>query len=125
MPLQVSIRVPTDAVTGIRDRLHQSIASAREQMVQSATQAALTDIAQSVSVDTGETQGQWQAELARIAASPPSSPAPHLSLQSATNQAPQAVYLEYGTTHMPPRPTAGPALTRLRSILSSLFHLMY
>ncbi len=125
MPLQISIRVPTEAVNGIRVRLQQSIASAREQMVQSATAAALDDIINSVPVDTGETQSDWQAEQARIAAAPPSSPAPHLSLQSATNEAPQAVYLEYGTAHMPPRPTAGPALTRLRSILSSLFRLMH
>ena len=125
MPLQISIRVPTDAVNGIRDRLHQSIDSAREQMVQSATQAALDEIVNNVPVDTGETQGEWQAEQTRIAASPPSRPAPHLSLQSATNQAPQAVYLEYGTAHMPPRPTAGPALTRLRSILASLFRLTH
>ncbi len=125
MPLQISIRVPTDAVSGIRDRLQQTITSAREQMVQSATSAALDEIAHNVPVETGETRGNWQAEQARIAGSPPSSPAPHLSQQSATNEAPQAVYLEYGTAHMQPRPTAGPALTRLRSILSSLFRLMH
>ena len=125
MPLQISIRVPTDAVSGIRDRLQQSITSAREQMVQSATQAALTEIIESVPVDTGETQRDWQAEQARIAAAPPNSPSEHLSQQTATNEAPQAVYLEYGTAHMPPRPTAGPALTRLQSILSSLFRLMH
>ena len=125
MPLPLSIQVPPSTVSGIRDRLHQSIDSAREQLVQAATQAALDDIAQNVPVETGETRTEWQAELARIAASPPSSPAPHLSLQSATNPAPQAVYLEYGTVHMQPRPTAGPALTRLRSILASLFHLMH
>ncbi len=71
MPLHISIRVPTDAVNGIRDRLHQSIDSAREQMVQSATQAALDEIVNNVPVDTGETQGEWQAEQTRIAASPP------------------------------------------------------
>ncbi len=125
MPLQVSIRVPTDAVSGIRDRLQQSITSAREQMVQFATSTALDDIINSVAVDTGETQGDWQTEQARIAASPPNSPSPHLSQQSATNQAPQAVYLEYGTAHMPPRPTAGPALNRLRSTIASLFRLTH
>ena len=125
MPLHVSIRVPSNAVSGIRDRLHQSIASAREQMVQSATAVALDDIINSVPVDTGETQREWQAELALIAAAPPSSPTPHLSLQSASNEAPQAVYLEYGTAHMQPRPTVGPALTRLRSILASLFRLTH
>ena len=125
MPLQISIRVPTDAVSGIRERLQQSIDSARSEMVQSATQAALNDIIDSVHVQTGETRGQWQAELARIAASPPTSPAPQLSQQSATNEAPQAVYLEYGTVHMQPRPTAGPALSRLQSILSSFFRLMH
>ncbi len=125
MPLQISIQVPTDAVSGIRDRLHQSIASAREQMVQSATESALTEIIERVPVETGQTRGTWQAELARIAASPPSSPSNHLSQQTATNQAPQVVYLEYGTAHMPPRPTAGPALDRLRSILALLFRLTH
>ncbi len=125
MPLTISLRVPADAVSGIRDRLQQSITSAREQLVQSATEAALDDIINRVPVDTGETQHDWQTEQARIAAAPPTSPSLHLSQQSATNQAPQAVYLEYGTVHMPPRPTAGPALTRLRSILASLFRLLH
>ena len=124
MPFHISVQVPLDSLNGMRDRLQQTIASARSEMVQSATQAALDDIINSVPVETGETRGNWQAEQARIATALPTSPSEHISQQTATNEAPQAVYLEYGTTRMPPRPTAGPALTRLRSLLASLFHLM-
>lgn len=121
MPLQVSIRVPAQEVARIRDRLQQSIASTRSQLVQSATQAALTDIIDSVPIQTGETKREWQSESSRIAASPPRSPSAHLSVQSATNQAEQMVYIEYGTAHLRPRRIVGAAFARLRARLSSLF----
>ena len=121
MPLQISIRVPTSEINGIRDRLQQSIAAARSQLVQSATEAALTDIIQSVPVETGETKNEWEAELSRIEATLPSSSTADLSLQSASNRIEQMVYIEYGTAHMRPRSIVGSAFARLQARLSSLF----
>lgn len=121
MPLQVSLRIPTGEVSRIRERLHQSVASARSHLVQSATQMTLTEIIDSVPIETGETKREWESERSRLAAAPPSSPSAHQSLQSATNYAEQMVYIEYGTAHLRPRHIVSSAFARLRTRLSSLF----
>lgn len=120
MPLQLSLQVPTGAVDSIRDRLQRSITSSRSQLVQSATEEALTDIIESVPVRTGETQAEWQSELTRIAGSLPSSGSSDTSLQVATNAVEQMLYLEYGTSQMQPRSTVRSALIRLQARLQSL-----
>lgn len=123
MPLQISVRVPSHTVSGIRDRWQQSVASARSQMVQSATEVALVEIIETVPVKTGETQAEWQSELTRIVGTLPSSGSPDTSLQAATNAVEQMLYLEYGTSQMQPRSTVRSALSRLRTQLHSLFRL--
>ena len=122
MSLSVSIRVPEGALTSLRDRLHQQVASSRSQMVQSATEAALTTIIETVPVRTGETQGEWQTESDRVRSTPPSSPSEHTSLQTAINRVEQMIYIEYGTTHMAPRGIVRSTLSSLLTQIRSFFH---
>ena len=123
MSLRISIRVPTGEVSTIRERLRQTISASRSQLVQSATNAALTDIVESVPVQSGRTKAEWQSEQARVQDSRPTNLSDQISQQSATNTIDHVVYLEYGTSHMQPRSTVRSALARLQSAVQSMFRL--
>ncbi|MFO1006143.1 MAG: hypothetical protein U0929_09300 [Planctomycetaceae bacterium] len=121
MSISISIRVPAGELAAIRDRVQQRITGARSQLVQSAISAALTDVIESIPVQTGEARAGWQGELNRVANSPAASSSEHISQQSATNTVDHIVYLEYGTSRMQPRSTVRPALVRLESTARSMF----
>ena len=123
MSLRISIRVPTGEVSTIRERLRQTISASRSQLVQSAINAALTDIVESVPVQSGRTKAEWQSEQARVQDSRPTNLSDQISQQSATNTIDHVVYLEYGTSHMQPRSTVRSALARLQSAVQSMFRL--
>lgn len=121
MSIPISIRVSAGELSAIRERVRQRITGARSQLIQSAITTALTDIIESIPVQTGEARASWQAELNRVAGLPPASPSEHLSQQSATSSIDHVVYLEYGTSRMSPRSTVRPALARLESTVHSMF----
>ena len=123
MPLQISIRVPSDVVSGIQERLQVKIDSARSEMVQIAINAALADVIDHVPIETGKTQEEWQSEFTRIQGSLPNNPSAHTSVQSATNGVPQVVYIEYGTSRMSPRSIVRTALAKLQTVVQSMFRL--
>ena len=123
MSIQISIRVPAGELSAIRERVQQRITAARSQLVQVAINSALTEIIDSVPVQTGEAKSGWQAEQARVGGSSPVSPSEHLSEQSATNTVDHIVYLESGTSRMQPRSTVRPALARVEAMVHSLFRL--
>ncbi len=123
MSIQISIRVPAGSVSAIRGRVRQRIAAGRSQLVQSATNAALTVITDSTPVQTGTARGGWESERDRIAGSQPISLSEHVSHQSATNSVDHIVYLEYGTSRMQPRATVRTVLARLESAVHSMFRL--
>ena len=123
MSIQITIQVPSGAISSLRSRWHQQVDSARAQLVQTALSGALSEVIDTVPVETGRTRDEWQSELARVQSSLPSSGASNTSQQAATNAVPQVVYIEYGTTRMPPRSTVRNALAHLQSRIQSLFHL--
>lgn len=123
MSIPISIRIPSGEVDSIRQRLQQRIADARSQLVQSATNAVLTDIIEHVHVQSGQTRQEWESEQARIQGTLPVTPSQHVSQQSVTNTVDHVVYLEYGTSHMQPRSTVRPALAKLQSWVQSMFRL--
>ena len=123
MSIQISIRVPSRTISSIRSRWQQQVDSARAQLVQTALSATLSEVIDTVPVETGRTRDEWQSELARVQSSLPNSGSPNISLQAATNGVEQVVYIEYGTKHMPPRSPVRNALAHLQSQIQSLFHL--
>jgi hypothetical protein len=123
MSIQVTVRVPAGEVAAIRERVQQRIHAARSQLIQLATTAVLTDVIDSVPVQTGEARSGWQSEQARVQATQPTNPSEHVSQQSATNTVDHMVYIEYGTSRMQPRSTVRPALARLGATVASMFRL--
>lgn len=123
MTIQISIRVPASNIQELRTRWQETLIASRSDMVQEATQAALTEIINNTPIVTGQARAEWESEQARVASSPPSELSAHVSLQTANNSLDHVVYLEYGTRHMAPRSIVRSALAQVESAVPSLFRL--
>ncbi len=120
--MTLHIEVPTGQLEAIRSRLTLTIHAARQRLVQEAAQAVITQVANSVPVETGETRDAWQAEGSRVAATPPAATG-HSSSLSASVSVDQMLYIEYGTSRMQPQAPVRNALADVQPLLSSMFRL--
>lgn len=123
MALTVKFELPTGESGMIVQRLREKVQSARQELVRSSMTTILTDISDNTPFETGAARRGWQEEMTRLQSSPPTSLSAESSVQSATNAIEHVVYLEYGTSRMPPRHIVRSGIERLRAALPSLFRL--
>lgn len=119
MPL-VRVHLPEDQVTNLRNRLSAAIAVSRQQFVHDVTQAVVEEIANTVPIDTGETQQAWLSESTRVASTAPTTTG-SVSSMPASVDVEQMRYLEYGTSRMIARAPIRRALEAIAGVIDSLF----
>lgn len=119
MPL-VRIHLSDEQITQLRSRLTTAIDSSRQQFVHDVTQAVVEEIANTVPVDTGETQQAWLSESTRVASTAPTTMG-SVSSMTASVDVEQMRYLEYGTTRMIARAPIRRALEAIAGVIDSLF----
>lgn len=119
MPL-VRIHLSDEQITQLRSRLTTAIDSSRQQFVHDVTQAVVEEIANTVPVDTGETQQAWLSESTRVANTAPTTTG-SVSSMTASVDVEQMRYLEYGTTRMIARAPIRRALEAIAGVIDSLF----
>lgn len=119
MPL-VRIHLSDEQITQLRSRLTTAIDSSRQQFVHDVTQDVVEEIANTVPVDTGETQQAWLSESTRVASTAPTTTG-SVSSMTASVDVEQMRYLEYGTTRMIARAPIRRALEAIVGVIDSLF----
>jgi hypothetical protein len=119
MPL-VRIHLSDEQITQLHSRLSTAIDISRQQFVHDVTQAVVDEIANTVPIDTGETQQAWLSESTRVASTAPTTTG-SVSSMTASVDVEQMRYLEYGTTRMIARAPIRRALEAIAGVIDSLF----
>lgn len=119
MPL-VRINLSDEQISQLRSRLTTAIDSSRQQFVHDVTQTVVEEIANTVPVDTGETQQAWLSESTRVASTAPTTTG-SVSSMTANVDVEQMRYLEYGTSRMIARAPIRRALEAIAGVIDSLF----